>query len=513
MLWGEDFYIKSKFNQLRLNPGSKSVDFKSANKSWVSISEPGKVQKYKILKQSGNSIEWLYPKSGVKFAIKLANEKIEVNIHNPNSTKVIWPKIKQQPSFNALIWPYGQGLWIPFSNKKDFFNNNKIPDNGSKYWGVNFDNRTLTYIHSSSIELSHYTKKGLVRFDFTQNSNDTKISVIHSLSKSPIEPAIIYKKYLVKTGEYKPLKDKVNSNILGAPIFSLEGKEYITGNDLIGSKTIELCQTIIRESKVTSSPSFDIKRMLFGSKDWDLIFNYAQKRILSKSEISDIAKVFGKIIVSDKFYTGDVDENSAYLYNSFSEYLKHYQTWGSGRTLGVLNKLKQMKIDNSIILTNSHKNLSISNYAEELGYKTGLKDYIMIDQSEKSFKNTTVIPLRNALNRESFLMATDKTSTKEDIVQQLLYMQTPLYHVGEDWTFTRKIQSNFDIIKKLHEKYGSSKMKGFDYLTESGTIQRATYDGGLTAVANFSQMDCNYNNKLIPPGAILLTTPDDEIIY
>lgn len=513
ILWSKDFYINSRFNQLRVQPENLKLEYKSADSNWITISAPGLKTEYNLIKQAGNLLQWAYPDSGITFKISLAGDKIEVEIINPNAMPLIWPKIVQEPAFKALIWPYGQGLWIPFSKNGNFLNGESLPDNKSEYWGINLKNRTLTFIHNNEINLFHYNSNNLENFEFFQNSVNSKITIFSTLSNSPIEPALKYKKHLEKTGHYSGSKNKLKKSILGAPIFLLEGKEYITGDDLIESKVRVFCQTVIGESKISHSPSFNIKRILLGTKEWDFINETANNKNITENDRSNLAKILSKIITSKEFYLGSINENSSYLYNSFSEFLHPNQNWGAGETLGVLYKLKNMELDNSIILTNSVQNDVMSSHALNLGYKTGLDDVIINDNSEKVFKNSIVIPLNNALNREYFLMATDKTSTREDLVRQLLFMQTPLYHVGKEWSYSEKISNNINIIKDLHKEFGSSKMTGFNYLSDSGLIQRATYEGGLTAVANLSNLDCDYNNKIIPPGAILLTTPDIEIIY
>lgn len=519
--FAQEYLIKNRTHQITVIPETMEVKIKTGINNWYSISAAQDKSSIDIIHNSSNGITWYNRKHQSTFSLNLVNNKVNLKIDNPENSRIVWPRIESNNKTEALIWPGLEGLWIPFKSSKgvDYLRNNELPVNRKKFWGINLKNKTLTYIQDSTVRTFHYLSKRGPVIEFFQNESNVNLSIILTHSASPIEPALIYKDQLKNS---KILKTPLPKEFLGSPVIYMKGKEYITADDLIPGRVQDFCRKVAAESRLVTTPSFKLKRAILGMKEWSFITDGAQLNNPDEGAVKNIANSLSKVISAINFHSDSISENSIFLYNSFRDYLYPIETWGSGESLGVITRLKDLNIDKCIVLTEHIMSKEMLEHTSKLGYFSGLEKSIIGITNEPANSAaldwSLQLPLINAIYRENYIVVSAHDTVpgnKTRILKQLLYMQAPLFPMDSNSTRDENqiIKEVYDLSSSIHSRFGSSPMVSFDYLSGSGLIQRAVYQGGLAVVANYSKIECTYMDYIIPPESVLIKTPEEVIIY
>lgn len=209
----------------------------------------GEVQNFTI---EGQKASWYYPFNDIKVTSFIQDERIILKFETTKAQKLIFPRTGIDKTTKALIYPQGEGLFIPIDDqfwKKELARSqlNTHGELSMPFWGHYHDSGTSTFIlrddlnstlhilenNNLYIQLEHQFKKiGNYFAPF-------EINIVLG-EDSPIEPSLQYRKYLSEKGELKILKEKSKQN---KEIEKLYGAIHIylwgDGRDLIALNKIK----------------------------------------------------------------------------------------------------------------------------------------------------------------------------------------------------------------------------------------------------------------------------------
>ena len=209
----------------------------------------GEVQNFTIEDQKAS---WYYPFNDIKVTSFIQDERIILKFETTKAQKLIFPRTGIDKTTKALIYPEGEGLFIPIDDqfwKKELARSqlNTHGELSMPFWGHYHDSGTSTFILRDDLNstLHILENKNLyiqLEHQFKKIGNyfaPFEINIVLG-EDSPIEPSLQYRKYLSEKGELKILKEKSKQN---KEIEKLYGAIHIylwgDGRDLIALNKIK----------------------------------------------------------------------------------------------------------------------------------------------------------------------------------------------------------------------------------------------------------------------------------
>lgn len=183
--------------------------------------ELGKIENVII---DNNQISWYYPRHALKVLVSIKHNRLVLRFETTKEQHFIFPRTGQNETSEAFIFPNGEGLFIPQNDsfwEKQLVNTSfSVQDALSMpFWGHYGASNTITYILENDlnnelqclkgqklyVQLKHLFKKTnhqIAPFEISMTIGE----------KSPIQPALEYKKYLQEKKLLKTLKEKTLEN-------------------------------------------------------------------------------------------------------------------------------------------------------------------------------------------------------------------------------------------------------------------------------------------------------------
>jgi hypothetical protein len=189
-------------------------------------------------------IEIVYPH--IKVNISAKKERLHFCFIVDEPCDIAWPASGNDPQIKAIMYPDGEGLYVPLGEKFwiEQLNDYSCDNLSMPFYGYDMQDETIGYIlHTDLRNEIQFLETGnrlsnIIRHNccvLDQNHN-YEISVAFA-GKSPLGPALNYKRYLIEQGVYKTLSEKSRKNpeikkLFGAP------HVYVWGD----GRTIEFLQ-------------------------------------------------------------------------------------------------------------------------------------------------------------------------------------------------------------------------------------------------------------------------------
>jgi hypothetical protein len=188
------------------------------------------------LKQQGGLLSWRVPSENLAVAIGLeAGDVLTVNFTSTaKQGAVAWPVLGME-SARAWILPMFEGLYVPADDQQwgTYLTKQEGVNTTSglsmPFWGIDCGGgQTLTYILTNPFnnELTFRWERertqGTFAHAFTRNHDVNECGFrIHLGGASPVEPARIYRRHLIETGQFVSMSDKIKrtpdaAKLLGA---------------------------------------------------------------------------------------------------------------------------------------------------------------------------------------------------------------------------------------------------------------------------------------------------------
>lgn len=219
ILFNADTWIgEVNLNTLEIRGGKNEAEFLSLTNT------PTQLGKIENISSNKNELSWYYPQHDIKVITFIKNNRLVLRFETETEQTLIFPSTGQDEKSKALIYPNGEGLFVPqndlFWEKQLLGTSLSSQDALSMpFWGHYCDSNTVTYILHDDLnnELQFLKGKTLyaqLEHQFKKIGNRIapfEISIIVG-DRTPIQPALEYKKYLIEKNLLKTLKDKAQDN-------------------------------------------------------------------------------------------------------------------------------------------------------------------------------------------------------------------------------------------------------------------------------------------------------------
>ncbi len=225
-----------------------------------------------------NSMEILYPHMKVRISSK--EDRVHFHFELEKSCDIAWPVSGVDPHNKAIIYPDGEGLYVPVNDSfwKERLNDSSMDTEGNglsmPFYGYETEGETIGYILHSAVgnELKFLVNHDRLNTILIHHSgafekkHDYEISLA-LCGNSPLGPAWNYKNYLIAQGKYKSLAEKEKENpdirkLFGALHVYLWGdgrtSEFLTYINKLGIDRLWLGYTTELEEELTDKNAFPI---------------------------------------------------------------------------------------------------------------------------------------------------------------------------------------------------------------------------------------------------------------
>ena len=374
-----------------------------------------------------NVISWKLPKRFLTVHIELMEESLTVeftqNAPTDETHTLTWPVIKDIESIRGYIFPFFEGSYVPIDDTtwQDFLDEqgpiNTTAGLSMPFWGLDLDERTLTYIltnpFNNQILFSKTAANALgmrVSHIFTPNWERKIYGMRISLgAASPVAPAKQYREWLQQNGEFVSFAHKIKrtpeaAKLLGAAHVYLWGGKLLSQYDVIDwkrfaaqlsrggdewtAKNVEArvfsrlnieAKDAIREIVRAVHPSNYILRVVSRAiseqlEKPDFYDPYAWSGISLTLETEKLLSRAVSTLSLPELYR----RNCLLLYAAFPNTLRHPDEWGDGLSVKLLERFARNGLDRLWLGTDSWQDgfrhpVAIAK-AKELGYLVGPYD-------------------------------------------------------------------------------------------------------------------------------------------
>ena len=307
------------------------------------------------LKATSTNVSWRFPKQKATITVNLRDRILSAHVRADEPSTFTFPVISETTTTKGWILPMFEGIYAPCgdTNWVNFLiehgEMNTTADFGMPFLGLNFGNFTLTYIFTNpfnnEIQFNQDAEKRLeARFthEFTRNHPIKEYGLVMQIGKSSlVEPARLYREWIVGRGEFMTMDEKISrtpeaAKLLGAPHI------YLWGNDLLHYSDIRdwkgFAAKLVADKNKTNSVAHRV---------WSSFQPENQKLIteLTKTEWPD---KYTKTLVTDDLNSilnrrdfavpettnrspsSLTQKNAATLFNAFPQVVAEPKNWGNG---------------------------------------------------------------------------------------------------------------------------------------------------------------------------------------
>lgn len=328
-----------------------------------------------------------------------------------------WPVIENTESIHGYIFPFFEGSYVPKDDItwRDFLRDrgpiNTTAGLSMPFWGLDFGERTLTYIltnpfnnqiHFSETETSDLGMQ--VSHAFTSNWERKRYGIRISLGgASPVEPAKQYRQWLIEKGEFVSFTEKIEKvpaaeKLLGAAHIYLWNGKLLSQYDVTDWKAFA---TRLRGNSVVA------KRLWtqLNTETQGIVRDIAQSDYASTHSRRVVSRAFSEHLEKPGFYDAAVwteiplgseievllsrdvstlslpeiyRRNCLLLYAAFPDTLRHPDAWGDGPSVKLLERFAESGLDRLWLGVDSwqdgFRHPTAVAKARELGYLIGPYD-------------------------------------------------------------------------------------------------------------------------------------------
>ena len=173
------------------------------------------------LQQEAQSASWDLPAPQIHVSARMQDGRLFVEIASGRPGEFTWPVISAGPEQRGIILPHAEGLYVPVREKRwrDFAVEHPfltMEDLSMPLWGFDYGRHSLTYILTNPLDNAlSFTSGGdglLTRLTHQFPPNDFATGyglMIVPGGESPVEPAHIFRQWLLDTGQFVTLREKL----------------------------------------------------------------------------------------------------------------------------------------------------------------------------------------------------------------------------------------------------------------------------------------------------------------
>ena len=215
----------------------------------VSAPQPG-LGPVRDLAHTDTTATWTLDDPPCRVALKLEDDTLHVRLQATEPADIVFPLLGRDAATRAYVLPLFEGSYVPVDHPEWLsFLRDQSPMSTTEglsmpFLGVDLGQLTLTYILAYPFQnkLTFSALEGRIAADVTHTFGegpraDDYTVLVRLGPPSPIEPARQYRRYLVDTGSFVSLSDKINQipgvrKLLGAPHVYLWGAAALSRRDV-----------------------------------------------------------------------------------------------------------------------------------------------------------------------------------------------------------------------------------------------------------------------------------------
>ena len=218
--------LKLKTWEARVVPETLTI-FARAGESEkeMQIAAAGKSYPVQNLEVTEAGMSWTVPELGMNVEIAPENDRLRLRFATQRELKFNWPLSGRDPAMKAILYPDGEGLYIPLDDPfwlgrfeqgycRDTHGGLSMP-----FWSFHFGERTVSYLAVSDLQ---------TELCFSNDGRRLSTYAVHDFRKrdglppyeiliwmggaSPVSPALDYKGWLKERGQYVSMDEKIGAN-------------------------------------------------------------------------------------------------------------------------------------------------------------------------------------------------------------------------------------------------------------------------------------------------------------
>ena len=378
-VWSVNITTRSLAVEARLVDAGTIVPISSGQTGFSDVAE---------FSQEGNTVSWRFPNRFLTVRFELVDDSLAVEFIQDkrinDALSLTWPLIEDVESLRGYILPFFEGSYVPKDDVtwQDFLSQrgpiNTTAGLSMPFWGLDFTDRTLTYIltnpFNNQIQFNKTPSSALgmeVSHAFTPNWEQRRYGLHISLgAASPIAPAKRYRHWLQQNAEFISFAEKIEKTpaakkLLGAAHVYLWGGKLLSEHDVTHWKAFA---TRLRgnnkvASQIWAQLNTEAQKALQEIVQSDYASKYV-RRVVSRAISEQLEKpdfynptLWTEIPLTsetEKLISRDVPNlslpelyrrNCLLFYAAFFDTLQHPDEWGDGLSVKLLEQFAENGLD------------------------------------------------------------------------------------------------------------------------------------------------------------------------
>ena len=177
------------------------------------------------LNVADGTIRWFIPPLDMQVTVSVMKKRLHVRFETSRDQDFAWPVTGADVRASALIYPDGEGLYIPLGDafwRKQLAESPCYTAHGGlsmPFWSHHLGSRTITYLAVSDLRTEVCTSETKGRLwtraihAFRKRDGAVPYEIaIWAGGASPIEPAVEFRQWLMERGQYVTLAEKTRRN-------------------------------------------------------------------------------------------------------------------------------------------------------------------------------------------------------------------------------------------------------------------------------------------------------------
>lgn len=365
---------------------------------------------------------WKLPERGVSVDVCISSNALELKLVAAKEGTFSWPILRVGGALRGLALPLGEGVYLPADDphalavvlERDPMNT--TADLSMPFWGLDYGTCTMTYILLNQFNNELLFKpgargvEGSLTHEFTRNHKvkEYGLRIDVTPSSGPVGSARVYRQWLMDTGKFVSMKDKIARTPEAA---KLPGAShiYMWGSSLLAPRNIKNMKALCKELKAASSYTSES----LAKRTWELMSEDGRKAVVADA-VSQWNEKYLQLGVTDAlcaelenrdFFTSQSTSdlklttecaallgrgvqslsepelwklNALLLEAAFPGVFAPYEKWGDGYSTDMMDALKGAGFDRLWVGLDSQKGVrqhaATVARAKELGFLVGPYD-------------------------------------------------------------------------------------------------------------------------------------------
>jgi hypothetical protein len=254
------------------------------------------------LKGEARSASWDLPSAKMHLAVRMQNNRFIIEVVSKEAGKFTWPITGSDPRVRGVMLPLAEGFYVPVHEKlwQEFVLNEspiRTMDNLSMpLWGLDYGERSLTYILTNPFDNQlAFERQGdglglRVTHTFQSNYHEMRYGLmIVPGNPSPIEPARIFRKWLMETDQFVSLRQKLEKVPDLEKLFGA-AQAYLWADGVMDAEDVEQWLALVnalrqpqdaRTRRIVSMLPAETQKALDESRNESVVSKYLKTEVMS----------------------------------------------------------------------------------------------------------------------------------------------------------------------------------------------------------------------------------------